>query len=122
MKRISRSFDGVHETTSVFLKLHKNSNQKHNLKKCKPEPTKTCTNPEIAEGDLSVDNHGAHREDYRKLNVYLIKYKFGTFLVGVALTLKDERPYNWTDLKAPDDQQPLNVILRKLVRDVLKIL
>lgn len=71
--------------------------------------------------DLRVDNHGAHREDYQKY-VYLIKYKFWTFLVGVALTLKYQRPYNWSDLKAPDDQQPVNVILRKLVRYVLKIL
>ena len=68
-----------------------------------------------------MDNHGAHREDYQKY-VYLIKYKFGTFLVGAALTLKYQLPYNWSDLKAPNDQQPLNVILRKLVRDVLKIL
>lgn len=80
------------------------------------------TKPEIEEGDLSVDNHGAHREDYQKLNVYFITYKFCTFLVGAALTLQYQCPYNWSNLEAPDDQQPLNVILRKLVRDVLKIL
>ena len=69
-----------------------------------------------------MDYHRAHREDYQKLNVYLITHKFWTFLVGAALTLKYQRPYNWSNLEAPDDQQPLNVILRKLVRDVLKIL